>query len=293
MKLFCPMIVLLLLCTLSTQASVQRPAFTLWQLPEQTYSQMMSYVIRTPSGKIVVIDGGMPGDAPYLRGFLAALGNHVDVWFLSHPHDDHMGAITEILNKPGDLKIGRIYASMPDAKWIREVVTADEQDAIALFQKSLGAAGKTAIDLKLGQTMNIDGVKFEVLGVRNSEIHPNPLNNSSIVLRVSDSAKSILFLGDLGPEGGEKLLRGKYAGRLHADYVQMAHHGQNGVGLPVYEAIRPTYCLWPTPTWLWDNNINGKGKGTGPWKTLEVRQWMEDLHVKHSYVSEDGLVRID
>lgn len=293
-----PILLLLYAVTASAaQPAASKPgktrSFTLWQLPEQTYSQMMSYVIRTAGGKTIVIDGGMPGDAPYLRGFLAALGNQVDVWFISHLHDDHMGAITEILRRPEDLKIGRIYASIPDAKWMKEVVPADEQPAIELLLKALGTAGKTAVDLRLGQVMTMDGVKFEALGVCNPEIAANTVNNSSIALRVSDSAKSVLFLGDLGPEGGEKLLKGKYATRLHADYVQMAHHGQNGVNLDVYQAIRPTYCLWTTPPWLWDNNIGGKGKGSGPWRTLEVRKWMDDLHVKHSFVSADGLVKID
>jgi len=33
----------------------------------------------------------------------------------------------------------------------------------------------------------------------------------------------------LGVEGGRKLLNSPYAKRLPADYLQMAHHGQNGV----------------------------------------------------------------
>lgn len=280
-----------MLCARPTP-SLAADTFTMWQLPEQTYSQMMSYVIRTTDDKIIVIDGGMPGDAPYLRGFLAALGNRVDVWIITHLHDDHMGALMEILARPADLKIGRIYASMPDDAWVKEVVPEGEREPILQFKKVLESADRKAINLRIGRSQTIGGIKFEVLGVCNPEFHANCINNSSIVLRASDTKKSVLFLGDLGPEGGEKLLR-KYGDRLKSDYVQMAHHGQNGVGLTVYKAIQPTYCLWPTPTWLWDNNINGKGKGSGPWKTLEVRQWMEDLQVKKNYVSADGLVRID
>ncbi len=287
------MLALLLLCTLTSHATTETHTFSLWQLPSQTPSQMLSYVIRTHNGKIVVIDGGMAGDAPYLKGFLAALGNRVDAWYITHPHSDHIDALREILNHPGSPSIGRIYASIGDDEWIRTLPQADDPADVFTFEKAVRDAGKTIIDLRLGQVTMIDGVKVEVLAVRNPEIHMNPLNNSSVVLRMSDAAKSVLFLGDLGPEGGEKLLHGKYASRLHADYVQMAHHGQNGVDLPVYQVIKPTYCLWPTPIWLWDNNIGGKGKGTGPWKTLEVRKWMEDLHVKYSYVSAEGLVKIE
>jgi beta-lactamase superfamily II metal-dependent hydrolase len=283
------------LMLVASHAAIERPrrAFTLWQLPEQTHSQMMSYVIRTVGGKVLVIDGGMPGDAPYLRGFLAALGNKVDVWIVSHQHDDHMGALGEILRQPRDLKIGRIYSSTLDAEWIGKYCDDGDYRSWIKFQEALRAAGRRIIELRTGRRMTLDGVSIEVLGVANPEIHANGINNSSLVLRVWDSSKSILFLGDLGPEGGAKLLEGKYRSRLDCDYVQMAHHGQNGVSLDVYQAASPQYCLWPTPTWLWDNNIGGKGKGSGPWRTLEVRAWMEQLRVEANYVSADGLHQID
>ena len=267
--------------------------FTLWQLPEQTRSQMMSYVIRTAGGKVIVIDGGTAGDAPYLRGFLAALDNRVEAWFISHPHSDHVDAVTEILRQPQNLKIGTVYASLPDAEWIaRHVPKDDDLPNIKSFREALATTKQPVVDLQVGQTWNIDGVYIEVFGVRNSELIQNPLNNSSAVLKVWDDRKSILFLGDLGFEGGEKLLAGPYGSKLRADYVQMAHHGQNGVGEDVYQAIKPSYCLWPTPRWLWDCD-SGKGKGSGRWKTLEVRAWMDKLNIQRHYVTSDGLQRID
>ena len=111
-------------------------------------------------------------------------------------------------------------------------------------------------------------------------------------MKVTDSKKSVLFLGDLGVEGGEKLLKNISGEKLRADYVQMAHHGQNGVSKAFYEVVQPKYCLWPTPRWLWDND-NGGGKGSGPWQTLEVRKWMAELGVEKHYVSADGLYRLE
>ena len=69
----------------SEKPTVDTPHFTLWQLPSQTPSQMMSYVLVTGGGKVIVIDGGNRGDALYLKGFLGAVGNHVHNWFISHP----------------------------------------------------------------------------------------------------------------------------------------------------------------------------------------------------------------
>jgi hypothetical protein len=109
---------------------------------------------------------------------------------------------------------------------------------------------------------------------------------------MSDDVKSVLFTGDLGAEGGEKLLKSKYADALPSDYVQMAHHGQAGVTEAFYRKVNPSYCLWPTPQWLWDND-KGQGKGSGHWKTLAVRAWMDKLNIKRHYVMFQGLQQID
>jgi beta-lactamase superfamily II metal-dependent hydrolase len=269
-----------------------KSTFTLWQLPSQIDTIGMSYVIRTTGGKIIVVDGGIASESSYLKAFLERLGNNVEAWFISHPHDDHIDALKGILLNPGNIKIKKIYASLPDAAWVVQY-EPDYLKTLQQFNVALRDSHHIITNLKLGSTIEIAGVRVEVLGVANPEIHTNAINNSSVVLRMSDSRKSVLFLGDLGVEGGEKLLHTKYRNKIHADYVQMAHHGQNGVDEAFYQAVQPSYCLWPTPHWLW-NNDSGKGKNSGPWRTLEVRAWMDKLHIKHHYVSSvDGLCRID
>ena len=280
----------------STMLAALKPAgardtFTLWQLPSQTPVQMMSYVLQTVHDQVVVIDGGNAGDAPYLREFINGLGGKVEAWVITHPHSDHFAALTEILQAPGAPEIKAIYGSLPDEAWIAQHCSEGELKSYRAMARALEASHRTVIELSLGQTLDIDGVKIEVLGVKNPEITANPINNSSLVLRVSDPQKAVLFLADLGAEGGDKLLAGPYADRLPADYVQMAHHGQNGVRENVYQAIRPRFCLWPTPKWLWDND-NGGGPGSGPWRTLEVRQWMEKLPVEVHYLCWEGLQMI-
>ncbi len=305
MRLSCRLLLgLMLLGTAVARAAEPVPAakatttFTLWQLPEQTLSQMMSYVVRTAGGKLIVIDGGTAGDAPYLRDFLASRGNSVEAWFITHPHSDHVDAPTQLLANPQGLKVGTVYASLPEEDWVAKYVPSDDdKQSLEAFREVLKKTGQRAVDLELGQSLTIDGVHIRVLGIRNPELTSNCFNNSSIVLKMWDDTKSILFLGDLGFEGGQKLLKGPYRDQLHAEYVQMAHHGQNGAGEEVYQAIKPKYCLWPAPRWLWDNDAGYgrevKGKGTGRLKTLEVRAWMEKLNVQRHYVSADGLQKIE
>ncbi len=242
----------------------------------------------------MVVDGGNKGDAEYLRGFLAPLGNRVDAWFVSHPHPDHVDALTVLLQNPGLLTIDHIYGSIPEESWVarHEPRPPGHLTTVQEFNQAVRSSGHDVEELSPGQTIEIDGIRIDVLGIRNPEIHSNAINNSSIVIRVSDARKSVLFTGDLGVEGGHKLLKSSFADQLTADYVQMAHHGQAGADVNFYHAVRPRFCLWPTPAWLWDNNSGG-GRGSGPWQTLNVRQWMEDLNVEQHYVSADGLIRID
>lgn len=274
-------------------AAPEQPAtFTLWQLPEQSPTQMQSYVIRTVNGKLIVIDGGNAADGPYLKGFLAALGNHVHQWFISHPHSDHVGAVNAILDNPGKLKIDTFLASLPELDWLEEQCNGEAAPDTRKFLDQAARHNIPIRDLALGETFSIDGIHVKILGIRNPEITGNCVNNSSMAWRMWDEKKSILFTGDLGAEASEKLLAGDYAEDLPSEYVQMSHHGQAGAVEAFYQKANPTYCLWPTPAWLWDNN-NGGGKGSGPWQTLKVRAWMDKLDVKQHYITKDGLHRID
>ncbi len=272
------------------EAFAKKTPFTLWQLPPQTKTQMNCYVIRTDAG-IIVIDGGNAGDGPYLKGFLGALGDHVSHWFISHPHSDHLDAVTAILRDPGRLKVDVIHGSFPAREWIARY-EPDAETTLISFNEVVRDKSLPYREHELGETISFGGLRFEILGVKNPELTANPINNSSVVMRMTGGGKTVLFTGDLGVEGGNKLLNSGFGNRLRADWVQMAHHGQNGVTEEFYRAVRPAVCLWPTPDWLWDND-NGGGKGSGPWATLKVRAWMDALGVKKHYVSKDGLYRIE
>ena len=71
----------------------------LYQLPPNSHCQMMSYVLQTAEGRLVVIDGGCRPDGEALLRFLEKLGGPrptVAAWFLTHAHDDHIGALTDL-----------------------------------------------------------------------------------------------------------------------------------------------------------------------------------------------------
>lgn len=271
--------------------SRKKSDFTMWQIPSHSDTIGNSYVFQTKEGKVIVMDGGFKEEANTLRGFIGALGNEVEAWFISHPHDDHMGALNEILRNRQELKIKRIYHSR-----LCDAVIDAEPGSAALcreFYKKLDELKDIeVIDMqKPGEVFEFDGMKVKVLGVAN-EYTNNPYNNSSTILRVWDRKKSIVFLGDAGVECGDKVLNGPFRNDLDCEYLQMAHHGQQGCSEDFYRSVKFRVCLWPTPTWVWNNN-QGKGYNTGILKTVDTRIWMDRLMIREHHVScLEGLYKL-
>lgn len=81
-------------------------------------------------------------------------------------------------------------------------------------------------------------------------------------------------------------------GKVNCDYIQMSHHGQNGVSMDFYRKVKFRACLWPTPSWVYNNDAGG-GFNTHTLTTMETRQTMDALHITEHYHSFEGLTRID
>lgn len=269
---------------------------TLYMLTSQSMGQMMSFIIIS-NGKLVVIDGGNTCDADYLCTYVKSLTGRIDAWFLTHPHSDHINALRSMLERHNnDLEIGDIYANFPSDAFIRN---ADDRDtgrvegSVDMLYHFLRKTGREMKRVHKGDVFEFgEDMKITVLRDPDESIKVHALNNSSVVYRLdacpkNKGGRSVLFLGDLGEEGGRQLLETTPPELLKADYVQCAHHGQRGVGKEVYDAIDPDYCLWCSPEWLWDNNP-GRGYDTGRWKTIVTRGWLSDLGIKWHYVSKDG-----
>ena len=279
--------ILIALVALLSVVACSRESFVLWQLPSQIESIGNSYVIRTTGGKVIVMDGGFAAEKDYLRGFIDALGGSVDAWIISHPHDDHITAIIALLENPNGLRIDRIYHSrFPDV-----LIDAESAETAAITRKFYSlidnATDIEVVDCHSGDEFEIDGVNFKILSEKNPELaNRNPYNNSSMAIKMWDKHKSFIFLGDLGVEGGQKLLDSKYAKDLECDYLQMAHHGQDGCDKHFYQSVKFRACLWPSPKWVYNAPM-------GRLKTAEVRAWAKELGITEHYVSNEGLARIE
>lgn len=269
---------------------MNREAAILYQLRENSPRQMMSYVLQNSDRQIAVIDGGNYADGEALFRFLKEIGGPhpiVEKWFLTHFHADHINALVQILRDHGrELDIHAIYLNFPSAeRALRE--SPEEWETVSAFVEARRGFADREILLRTGDVIPFGNIRFKVLFMPDDSIQTNVVNNCSTVLRCDIGSQRVMFLADLGSEVSERFLAMWPEEELRSDLVQMAHHGQGGVTKAVYAAIRPRASLWPTPKWLWEND-SGAGPNSGPWKTLEVRQWMQDLGVTRRFISHEG-----
>ena len=264
----------------------------LWMLASTSGAQNLSIVIKSPHGKLIVIDGGWEADADKLSSLILQQGGKVDSWLITHPHEDHVGALYAILNDGArKIKIDKIYCSLATPDWYRQVSPTGAGIADQLLNAFMKLpVGTVTNNIGRGTEINIDDVNIRVLNNR-GVYNYNGVNNSSMVYKIRVSGQSILILGDLAYDGGKDLIKTCTAAELKSDIVQMAHHGQQGVDQDAYALIAPTTCLWPSPAWLW-NNDNGGGVGSGSWGTLTTRAWMDALGVKDNRSLKDGDVHM-
>lgn len=259
----------------------------LTQLSPQGSSQMMGYLIKTRENKIIAIDGGTTEDTNNWIQKVKQLGGKVDNWFITHPHQDHASVFNEIVTNHPEIEIGTIYYTANPVTWYQENEPERAFEAERFYNTIQNERIKNkAKEVELNQKIKIDNVDCEILGIKNPEITKNAFNNSSMVIKMKINNQSILFLGDTGEESGQKLLQNQKE-KLKSDIVQMAHHGQAGVTKEVYKEIKPQICLWPTPEWLWDND-RGEGYNTASYKTIETRQWVNELKVEQNIIAKDG-----
>lgn len=268
---------------------------TLHMLKSVTDTINTSFLIQTEHS-LLVIDGGFASEADNLAEKIRELGGVVDCWFLTHLHDDHIGAAAHIMENCADITVKAICCNFPTAEFVDryESMQGDKSSVYWLnrIDETAEKAGAKRITPVRGDILTFDEASIRILYIPD-ETKANNINDTSMVFRMEINGKSLLWLGDLGGAGGDRMLEDIPNEELASDYVQMAHHGQGGVNKPVYEAIHPTTCFWCTPTWLWDNMGPG-GYDTGPFLTVIVRGWISSMRcVKKHYIMQNGPFTIE
>ena len=266
----------------------------LYQPANRNVTQMMSYIIDTGDG-IVVIDGGTclrdDSDAEFLYETLEKFGKKVKLWFISHLHNDHYGALMRLIEmNKFDIEVEKFCFNFMPYDWV--INSKDDPVFNKRFLDLLQKQDFNICEVQRGDVFECGCVKFEIIFAPDHERDYFDINSTSIIIKAHFPKRDVLFLGDFSYHSEPEFYEKYDVALLKSDIVQMAHHGQGGVSQKFYSYVAPKVCLWPAPKWLYENNNfhsdDPETKGKGPFKSLETRAWMEEIGVKENYTHAEG-----
>jgi len=169
-----------------------------------------STLINLPDGKNILVDSGSPAKAPGLVKYLRSIGTRrIDHLIFTHPHDDHIGGVFNILS---EFEIGNFYDN-----GFSNFHSSIYRDYLKSVRNDLA---KYRI-LQAGEQILFEELKIEVI---NPLLPPvGNLNEDSIVLRLHYGDVRVLFSGDMGKIGERRLLN--IGTELSSHVLKVGHHG--------------------------------------------------------------------
>ncbi|MFA5360036.1 MAG: ComEC/Rec2 family competence protein [Patescibacteria group bacterium] len=186
-------------------------------------------LIKMTSGQNILIDGGPDKSVVKRLGEnLAWWDKQIDLMILTHPHDDHVTGLIDVLKRYRVKKIlytGAVHDAPNYLTWLKLV--RDKKIPLVIMDKI--------------QTINLsEDAKMEILYPDESLLNKNlpDLNDSSIVIKLIYGQNKFLLTGDASDKV-EKILLANSAD-LSVDVLKVAHHGSGySSGQEFLEKVKP------------------------------------------------------
>jgi competence protein ComEC len=193
-------------------------------------------LVEAPSGATMLVDGG-PDPELTLRRLGANLpfwSRHIDVLVLSHPHQDHVAGLVDVLDRF-------------DVRVVVEAGFAFENAAYDRLLADAAGAGIPVRHVVAGETFALDGAtSVEVLYPAAEDVGaPLPeddINNGSVVLVLRHGGFAALLTGDAeAPVESALVARGTVP---VVDMLKVGHHGSTSSTTPaLLAATQPSIAV--------------------------------------------------
>lgn len=185
-----------------------------------------SILIESPSGKTMLIDGGVKGAGQQIVSYLKELGiNKLDIVVATHPDADHIGGLIPVLD---NMTIEQFYDSgkVHTSQTFEEMLTRIDEKNIPYHVPKIGD------DIEFDKDVNVK--------VLNANDQATDNNDASIVLKMTYGNVSFLLTGDAGVALEKEMLRYD----VKATVLKAGHHGSNTSSSEEFiQAVKPEVTI--------------------------------------------------
>lgn len=185
-----------------------------------------SILIESPSGKTMLIDGGVKGAGQQIVSYLKELGiNKLDIVVATHPDADHIGGLIPVLD---NMTIEQFFDSgkVHTSQTFEEMLTRIDEKNIPYHVPKIGE------DIEFDKDVNVK--------VLNANDQATDNNDASIVLKMTYGNVSFLLTGDAGVALEKEMLQYD----VKATVLKAGHHGSNTSSSEEFiQAVKPEVTI--------------------------------------------------
>jgi competence protein ComEC len=195
----------------------------------------------------ILVDAGPREACSHLSEVLQRVHGELELFLITHPHDDHYGCGTEVLRQHEVARLitngegrGPPRDKRPQVSWSR-------------FEEEARRARLTPEHLRVGDVLTpAPGLSLKVLATGSPEGGAFPdtssgedINNDSLVFMLEYAGRRVLFTGDIEVAQGRRpcgVLQWSCPA-LQADVLKVPHHGSADFAPEFFRAVHPAWAV--------------------------------------------------
>jgi len=225
----------------------------------------MCYVYRLCDGSFIIVDSGhrVKKCADALWDTLNRLAPDpenivIAAWFITHAHNDHIGAFYEFTDAYSDnVTLEQVVYNFPNMVSFVNCDDGNGRDHMRYFADCVSNyEGVEIIEAHPGQKFYLRDAEIEMLYTwdlfKLSSV--SYMNDTSLVFSVKLADTKLMMLGDCGPQASP-IIAALYGDYLDSDFIQVSHHGNIGGTAELNAKINGEVVLWPSNQYNYDRFI--------------------------------------